>query len=83
MNNGNKRRRLALLISDPSADYSQSVIMGVRGQCAKYGYDLLVFSPMVKVCHPDKVYLDGELNIFNLINYDLVDGVLVASLELV
>lgn len=83
MNNGNTRRRLALLISDPSADYSQSVITGVRDQCAKYGYDLLVFSPMVKVCHPDKVYLDGELNIFNLINYDLVDGVLVASLELV
>ena len=38
---------------------------------------------MVKVCHTDKVYLNGELNIFNLINYDLVDGVLVASLELV
>lgn len=83
MNNENTRRRLALLISDPRADYSQSVITGVRDQCAKYGYDLLVFSPMVKVCHPDKVYLNGELNIFNLINYDLVDGVLVVSLELV
>ncbi|MDO4864715.1 MAG: GGDEF domain-containing protein, partial [Ruminococcus sp.] len=77
------RKRLALLISDPSSDYSQSVIKGVRAQCAKYGYDLLVFSTMVKVCHTDKTYLDGELNIFRLINYDLVDGVLVASLELV
>ena len=76
------RKRLALLISDPSSDYSQSVITGVRDQCAKYDYDLLVFSTMVKVCHPDKLYLDGELNIFNLINYDLVDGVLVAALEL-
>ncbi|SEL33617.1 diguanylate cyclase (GGDEF) domain-containing protein [Ruminococcus sp. YRD2003] len=83
MNSHVPRKRLALLISDPSADYSQSVITGVRDQCAKYDYDLLVFSTMVKVCHPDKVYLRGELNIFNLINYDLVDGVLVASLALV
>ena len=83
MNSHVPRKRLALLISDPSADYSQSVITGVRDQCAKYNYDLLVFSTMVKVCHPDKVYLRGELNIFNLINYDLVDGVLVASLALV
>jgi len=77
------RRRIALLISDPGADYSQSVITGVRNQCAKYDYDLLVFSTMVKVCHPDKTYLKGELNIFRLINYDLVDAVLVASLALV
>ncbi len=83
MNSHVPRKRLALLISDPSADYSQSVITGVRDQCAKYDYDLLVFSTMVKMCHPDKVYLSGELNIFNLINYDLVDGVLVASLALV
>ena len=77
------RKRLALLIADPSSDYSQAVITGVRNQCARYNYDLLVFSTMVKVCHPDKVYLDGELNIYRLINYDLVDGVLVASLSLV
>lgn len=76
------RKRIALLISDPGSDYSQSVITGVRSQCAKYNYDLLVFSMMVKVCHPDKLYLDGERNIFRLINYDLVDGVLVAALEL-
>ncbi|MBR6069170.1 MAG: GGDEF domain-containing protein [Ruminococcus sp.] len=83
MTNKASRKRLALIISDPSADYSQAVITGVRDQCARYDYDLLVFSTMVKVCHPDKHYLDGELNIFNLINYDLVDGVLVASLALV
>ena len=77
------RKRLALLIADPGSDYSQSVITGVRDQCARYNYDLLVFSTMVKVCHPDKVYLDGELNIFRLLNYDLVDGVLVAALPLI
>ena len=82
MNDHTPRRRIALLISDPAADYSQSVITGVRDQCARYHYDLLVFSTMVKVCHPDKVYLNGELNIFHLINYDRVDGVLVASLAL-
>lgn len=82
MKNSVPRRRLALLISDPGSDYSQSVITGVRDQCAKYDYDLLVFSTMVKVCHPDKVYLDGERNIFRMINYERVDGVLAASLEL-
>ena len=79
MKNSVPRRRLALLISDPGSDYSQSVITGVRDQCAKYDYDLLVFSTMVKVCHPDKVYLDGERNIFRMINYERVDGVLAAS----
>ncbi|MBE6855533.1 MAG: hypothetical protein E7501_07790, partial [Ruminococcus sp.] len=69
MKNYVPRKRIALLIADPSSDYSQSVITGVRNQCAKYNYDLLVFSTMVKVCHPDKLYLDGELNIYNLINY--------------
>ena len=83
MRNPVPRRRLALLIADPGADYSQSVIQGVRSQCEKYNYDLLVFSTMVKVCHTDKLYLDGERNLFRLINYDLVDGVLVASLPLV
>jgi diguanylate cyclase (GGDEF)-like protein len=76
------RKRIALLIADPASDYSQSVITGVRDQCAKYNYDLLVFSTMVKVCHRDKAYLNGEINIYRLINYDLVDGVLVASLAL-
>ena len=82
MNNSVPRRRLALLIADPGSDYSQSVITGVRNQCAKYNYDLLVFSTIVKVCHSDRLYLDGEVNIFRLVNYDLVDGVLVASLSL-
>lgn len=82
MKNHVPRKRLALVIADPGSDYSQAVITGVRNQCARYQYDLLVFSTMVKVCHSDKLYLNGELNIFNLINYDLVDGVLVASLAL-
>ncbi|MCR4645662.1 MAG: GGDEF domain-containing protein [Oscillospiraceae bacterium] len=77
-----QRKRLALLIADPASDYSQSVIKGVRDQCARYNYDLLVFSTMVKVCHHDQLYLNGELNIYKLVNYDLVDGVLVASLSL-
>lgn len=76
------RKRIALIIADPCSDYSQSIINGVRDQCAKYDYDLLVLSTMVKVCHPDKKYLNGETNIYRLINYDLVDGVLVASLSL-
>lgn len=82
MKNDVPRKRIALLIADPASDYSQSVITGVRNQCARYGYDLLVFSTMVKVCHPDQLYLNGERNIFRLINFDLVDGVLVASLAL-
>ena len=82
MKNHHPRKRLALLIADPASDYSQAVISGVRDQCAKYQYDLLVFSTMVKVCHADKQYLNGELNIFRLVNYDRIDGVLVASLAL-
>ncbi len=76
------RKRIALIIADPCSDYSQSVIHGVRDQCAEYNYDFLVFSTMVKVCHLDKMYLDGEINIYRLINYDMVDGVILTSLSL-
>ena len=77
-----KRKLIALITTNPEALYQQRVMEGVFSQCNKYGYDVALFSTLVQMCHYYKDYLAGELNIYNLLNYDLVDGVIVTSISL-
>ncbi len=77
-----KRKIIALITSNPESMYQKRVMQGVFCQCNKYGYDVAVFSTLVHVCHYYKDYLQGELNIYNLINCDLLDGIIVTALTL-
>lgn len=77
-----KRKLIALITTNPESVYQQRVMEGVFAQCNKYGYDVAVFSTLVHISHYYKDYLNGELNIYNLLNYDLVDGVIVTSISL-
>lgn len=72
-----RRRLIGLLTANPESIYSQRIMEGVFSQCRSYGYDVAVFTPMVQVMHYFKEYLHGELNIYNLINYELLDGVIL------
>lgn len=76
------KRIIGFIISNPEAVYQQRVMDGLFEQCRKYGYDCAVFAPMVQSCLFFKEYLQGELNIFELINFDKLDGVIVATLSL-
>lgn len=74
-----KRKIIGCIVNDPENDYQSNIIDGLMTQCGKYGYNLAVFSPLVDVSHYDKIYTSAEFNILNLINFDLLDGVVVAS----
>lgn len=77
-----KRKLIGLITASPEFDYPQRVLDGVFSQCEKYGYDVAVFAPLTQVCNPYKEYLKGELNIFELINYDLLDGIILTPITL-
>jgi diguanylate cyclase (GGDEF)-like protein len=55
---------------------------GVFAQCNHYGYDVVVISALVSVCNYYKNYLNGELNIYNLINFDLFDGFIITPVPM-
>ena len=55
---------------------------GLLAQCRLYDYDVAAFSPLVQVCHYFTPYLKGELNIFELINFDLIDGLIIPPILL-
>lgn len=78
----NRRKTIALITANPTGIYSRRVVDGVMAQCKKYGYNVAVFTPMVQVCSSFEDYLKGELNIFGLINFDLLDGVIVDTISL-
>lgn len=72
-----KRKLIGFVAAFPESIYTQRLMEGVFAQCDKYGYDVAVIAPMTQVCLYQKEYLTGELNIFNLINFDRFDGIIV------
>ena len=77
-----KRKLIGVLTANPEGIYHQRLMQGLLTQCRLYDYDVAVFSPLVQVCHYFKSYLKGELNIFELINFDLIDGLIIPSILL-
>lgn len=77
-----RRKLIGMIMAYPEAVYQKRVLDGLFAACEKYGYDVAVFTPMVQVCHFYQEYLKGELNIFELINFDKLDGVIVSSMSL-
>lgn len=77
-----RRKLIGFIVANPEAVYQQRVMNGLLEQCSKYGYDCAVFSPLVQTCHFYREYLNGEVNIYELINFDKLDGVIVAALPL-
>ena len=78
----NKNKLIGLITSMPESVYTQRSFDGIFEQCNKYGYDVAVFSSLTHVssCHKD--YVKGEINIFELINFDMLDGVIVDTIPL-
>lgn len=77
-----KRKLIGVLTANPEGIYHQRLMQGLLTQCRLYDYDVAVFSPLVQVCHYFKPYLKGELNIFELINFDLIDGLIIPPILL-
>lgn len=51
-------------------------------QCNKYDYDVVVLSTLVHINHFYKDYLAGELAIYDMIDFDSFDGIIITPLTL-
>lgn len=76
------RKRIGLFTIFPEAEYQQRVLPGIFSQAEKYNYDVVVLAPLVQVCNINKLYLHGELNIFESINFSLFDGFIITPVPM-
>lgn len=76
------RKTICFITALPESIYAQRYLSGIITQCQKYAYDIAVFAPLTNLSLQHQNYLDGELNIYNLINFDKFDGVLVDASSL-
>ena len=78
-----RRKSIAVCVTGYDLEYESAVVNGVYQQCTELDYNLLVFADLIR--KPDlnsaqKLAFNvvrGESEIFNLINYDLVDGIII------
>lgn len=73
---------IGCIINCPESIYQSRVLDGLMSRCETYGYDLAVFSPLVNATHSNKEYLKAEFNLFELINFQHLDAVVVVSLPM-
>jgi len=71
------RKVIGLVTAGPEDVYSKRLIAGVCTRCRLYDYDLAVFGSLVPIGMAQEKYLSGELNIYNLINDDRLDGIII------
>ncbi len=76
------RKRLGVVTVCPDSDFQQRVLSGIYAQAVQYNYDVFVFSPLSHVSTKSKDHVKGELNIFNLINFDLLDAVIITPVPM-
>lgn len=72
------RGRIALLLGQADEAYQSELISGVEKQAFAAGYDVCVFSMYIKYQN-SREREKGDSNIFNLINFNLFDAVIVLS----
>lgn len=78
----NKRKRIGVIVANPETTYPYRVLEGITKQCQRYDYDCLIFPCLKDVWFSYREYLKAELNIFNLMNTELVDAVVVVAISL-
>ena len=76
------RKKIAFITSNPNSIYARRLVNGVFSQSRAYGFDVLVFTSMVQVCHFLKDYLEGEINIYELIRSPEIDGIIIDTVSL-
>ncbi len=77
-----KRKNICLITAMPESLHVQRISSGIFHQCRKYGYNVTVFGAMTHLFSARPNYNLGEANIYDLINYELVDGVILDTATL-
>ncbi|WP_432650745.1 GGDEF domain-containing protein [Huintestinicola sp.] len=78
-----KRKNIAVCVTGYNWDYESRVVSGISAKCAELDVNLLIFATLIHRPElnsnrvlPESV-IRGESEIFNLINYDIIDGVII------
>lgn len=78
-----RRKNIALFTAQPEAAHEIRIINGIATQCRKYGYHFSVFSPLTHLEFKRETYVAAEANIFRLMNFDRIDGLILDTVNLV
>ncbi|MBR4096882.1 MAG: GGDEF domain-containing protein [Oscillospiraceae bacterium] len=78
-----KRKLIGIITALPESVHAKRVLKGVFAQCEKYGYNAAVFAPMINVSSQNTGYLKGELNIYELPNFDMLDAVIIDMISII
>ena len=70
-----QRRLIGVIIAQVEYDYQSKIIKVLQKTAYELNYDLLVFSTFIKICDLE-LYQIGEKNIYSLINYEILDGII-------
>ncbi len=73
-----QRKLIGILISESEELYQHKLLKGIIAESYSLDYDVAVFSTFISNTGMPE-YKMGEKNIYNLINFDLFDGIIVAG----
>ncbi len=71
-------KKIGVIICQPQEQYQTTLLKGILSKAFSLNYDVLVFSTFIKDFNNENYQL-GERNIFSLINFDMLDGLIVAG----
>ena len=77
-----KHKTICFITSAPDSIHSQRICEGIFAQCEKYGYNVAEFASMINLFFYYQDYAQGEKNIYELINFEKFDGVVIDSLSI-
>ena len=70
------RKKIGVIVSKADDDYPSRMIKGIMTKAFELDYDVMIYSSFAKESTLTD-YVEGEKKIFELINFDLLDGVIV------
>lgn len=73
----NTRHCIAVLLSEVCENYQTELLAGIKKKAAEYNYNVAVFAPFLAKKFNSILNVQGEDNIYNLIDYDAFDGFIV------
>lgn len=78
-----KRKLIGVITALPESVHAKRILHGIFEQCEKYGYNVAVYGTMVNVSSKNTQYLNGELNIYELPNFDMFDAVIIDMIPII
>ena len=72
------RKRIGVIISQVEQTYQKMFVEELLSEAFSLDMDVLLFTPFLKECS-DAEYVMADNNIFNIINYNSLDGIIFAA----